>query len=192
MSNFSLPPPSPCGSWPWVIVHTFPHSPCLFVSLFPSMWRGFFLPSFSGGCATGKLDRITSLQWLIHQHLRAPFHTTLSTDTAAHLTTSRLVQRSPRPVWLCLSLLTCLYRFSFCISLFYIVTLSRCPFVNTFLPHLPFYSLSLFRSTFSACQCLSFAIPPAFLRLFFSLSLGTQLQCQNTEGHRALPPLSAF
>ena len=78
MSNSSLPPPSPCGSWPWVIVHTFPHSlsPCLSVSLSlslslspsPSTWRGFFLPSFSGGRPTGKLNRIASLRWLTHQH----------------------------------------------------------------------------------------------------------------------------
>lgn len=38
MSNSSLPSPSPCGSWPWVIIHTFPYT------LSPCLWRGFLIP----------------------------------------------------------------------------------------------------------------------------------------------------
>lgn len=184
-----------------------PHFPSLplsvSLSLVPSMWRGFFLPSFGGGRPTGKLNRIASLRWLTPEHRE--LHSTPPSLQPRQPTSPHpgLDPSSPRPACLYVSLSICLYRCFFCIFLLCLVALSRCLIVYLSLLHLPAcfstslccgssYSLSLFRSAFTACQPVLFASLPAFLSLFFSLSLGNRLQSQNSEGHRASTPPSAF
>lgn len=145
MSNSSLPSPSPCGSWPWVIVHTFPHSlsPCLSLSLslFPSTWRGFFLPSFSSDCPTGKLNRIASLRWLIHQHRE--LHSTPPALQPRQPTTPH-PGLDPSPPWpACFDVSPCIYLFA-CIT----ACLPGC--------HFPFLSVRLlFSQDISLCICFN-------------------------------------
>lgn len=156
--------------------------------------------SFSGGCPTEKQQN--NLPLMTHSPtLRAPVHTTLSTATTAHLTTPRPGSKfSTACLTLCLPLyLPILLLFLYLPPLSgFLVKMSHCLPVHHPIcrpASLPVCAVEI--HTFWVYWGMPplpvfFASIPAFLSLFFSLSLGTQLQSQNTEGHRPSTPLSAF
>lgn len=157
MSNSSLPSPSPCGSWPWVIIHTFPRSlsPCLSLSLSLSFPRSeedsSFLPSFSSSHPTGNLNRIASLQWLIHQHRE--LHSTPPALQPWQPTTPH-PGLDPSPPWPAV----CLYHFmSSCLSLPVSVLLSA---------SLPFSVSVCAAAVLSSCLCLPVFMLPSACRYF--------------------------
>lgn len=111
------------------------------------------LPSFSGGCPTGKQQN--NLPLMTHSPTsRAPVHTTLCTATTAHLTTPRPGSKSSTA---CLTLCLPLYLPALLLFLYlpplpgFLVEVSRC---------LPVY-------TPSACLFLYQSVPWKFILLEF-------------------------
>lgn len=201
-----------------------PHFPSLplplsvSLSLFPSTWRGFFLPSFNSCRPTGKLDRIASLRWLTQKHRE--LHSTPRALQPRQPTSPHpgLDPSPPLPACFYVSLTSCPCRcMSSCVSFSVSFCLPGCHFLYPSVRLLPHQDVSLFTCVYTPI-CLSVFLPTctaclntlwicfgppsllvvfvsllAFPPLSFSLSLGTRLQSQNTEGHRAyrLPGLHA-
>lgn len=216
MSNSSLPSPSPCGSWPWVIIHTFPHSLSPFLSLSllqceeDSSFLPSFFPSFLRQRPSHREPQQNTLPPMTHSPTsKAPLHTT-SHDSPPHHTQAWIpVLRGLLFAFITLGLLACLCLFlclTVCLVAIFCIRLYSCCLVRLSLFTCLLTTLSLtvfppactlYLHTSELVLDLLCCLPACltnlsdFLLLSFSLSPSTQLQSQNIEGHGVSPLLSA-